>query len=270
MAPNSTKQEWFLNSEAGINGDEGADITLFGGAAASGKSTLVINDSLKNTGLSNHEAILSRRTLSQINGLEGLWENLLDIIDPKLDVSCKDLHVTSDTCSNVSVIHCEHGFISDWKANSVYLDEAQQYTESQILDAFSRLEDHSSAKSYMKMTCNPHHKSILCQWLREAGYLDEDNFGIPKPEMDGKLTYFVIIDGSLKWGKSKDDLLERFGKECSPMTFRFISANVYDNPDILKEDPLYVAKLKALPKLQRMSLLEGAWFVTEDGIEVTP
>lgn len=35
LAPASKKQAWFLQSETGINGDEGADITLFGGSAGS-------------------------------------------------------------------------------------------------------------------------------------------------------------------------------------------------------------------------------------------
>ncbi len=40
-------------------------------------------------------------------------------------------------------------------------------------------------KPVMKITCNPEYDCYLRKWLQAAGYLDEANYGIPLPEMDG-------------------------------------------------------------------------------------
>lgn len=117
----------------------------------------------------------------------------------------------------------------------------------------------------MKMTCNPDFNCFLRDWLQAAGYLDEKNFGIPKPEMDGKIMYFVRQGNKMVWHEDKKHLLKTYGEDCEPISFRFISATCRDNPVLLKHDPSYISKLKAKPRVERMRLLEGAWLVTEEG-----
>ena len=56
------------------------------------------------------------------------------------------------------------------------------------------------------------------------------------------------------WRPDKDD-----GASVLPMTRAFIPATVYDNPVLMKNDPQYIARLEALPPVQKQMLLYGSW-----------
>lgn len=112
-------------------------------------------------------------------------------------------------------------------------------------------------------TCNPEYDSFLRKWLQDAGYLDENNFGIPHEHMSGVTKYFIRQNNDMIWRDTKQELLEEFGQDCGPMSFCFISATCRDNPVLLERDPTYLSKLKNLPRIERMRLLEGAWLVRE-------
>lgn len=118
-------------------------------------------------------------------------------------------------------------------------------------------------KPVMKLTCNPDYSSFLRVWLQQAGYLDEDNYGIPKPEMDGVEKYFIRQGNEMIWSDSREELLETYGEDAGVTSFRFISATCQDNPVLLEHDKGYVSRLKALPRIERMRLLDGAWLVQE-------
>ena len=69
-------------------------------------------------------------------------------------------------------------------------------------------------------------------------------------------------DGEVRWFKRKDDI----DIECEPddpeaLSRTFIKATVWDNPYIINQDPGYVQRLKALPLVERLQLLEGDWDV---------
>ncbi len=66
------------------------------------------------------------------------------------------------------------------------------------------------------------------------------------------------------WGDSEEELIEQYGKDCGAMSFRFISAKCTDNPVLLKHDSQYVTRLRSLPRIERMRLLEGAWLIQEE------
>lgn len=118
-------------------------------------------------------------------------------------------------------------------------------------------------KPKMMMTANPDYDSFLRKWLEGAGYLDED--GLPLKEMDGVRTWFVRQGNDMIWAKSEEELLERYGEDCGPMSFVFLPATCLDNPVLLARDKSYLSKLKALPRVERMRLLEGSWYAKEEG-----
>lgn len=62
--PCSLRQSMYIASEA--------DVTLFGGAAASGKSEIGVIDFLKYTDTPNFIGVMTRRTTPQLNGPGGL------------------------------------------------------------------------------------------------------------------------------------------------------------------------------------------------------
>ena len=151
-----------------------------------------------------------------------------------------------------------------WQVASFLVDEAQQMLESQVIYFTSRMRTMADMKPVMKLTCNPEYNSFLRVWLQKAGYLDEANYGIPRPEMDGVESYFIRQGNEMIWSQDRNELEEKYGVDSGITSFRFISATCRDNPILLKHDPQYENRLRALPRIERMRLLEGAWLVQEE------
>lgn len=125
----------------------------------------------------------------------------------------------------------------------------------------SRLRSNSKYPSRMVISCNPdpdHYLRKMVDW-----YLDED--GYPIPERDGVLRWFVRIDDQYMWGDSPEELKERYGKKCKPVSFTFISSTIHDNPPMLINNPEYLAQLEGLNEVDRARLLYGNWDARPQG-----
>lgn len=125
-------------------------------------------------------------------------------------------------------------------------------------------------KPHMKITCNPLYTSFLRHWLE--WWLDPET-GIPIPERDGKIRWFVRDDDKMMWASSKEECIRLYGKpdlpddhlkQVKPISFKFISANVYDNPVLCAIDPAYVGLLEGLGRVEKARLLHGSWLVREE------
>ena len=71
-------------------------------------------------------------------------------------------------------------------------------------------------------------------------------------------------DEVITWADTKEELWERFNLQTKeerdePKSVTFIMSSVYDNQELLKIDPGYLANLKALSLIQRERLLKGNW-----------
>lgn len=113
----------------------------------------------------------------------------------------------------------------------------------------------------MVMSCNPdsgHKIKELIQW-----YLDDE--GYPDPAKDGVIRYFVKMDGDFVWGESEKELQEKFGDDCDPTSFVFVSGTIYDNPVMIKNNPSYLSFLKGLNPVDKAQLLDGNWNVEAGG-----
>lgn len=146
----------------------------------------------------------------------------------------------------------------------VLIDEGQQLLESQVVYLISRMRTDANMKPKMLITCNPDTNSYLRHWLQGAGYLDENNYGVPHEHMSNVEKYFIRQGNDMIWRDSIQELMDEFGADCGPMSFRFISATCEDNPVLLERDPSYLSKLKNLPRIEMMRLLKGAWLVNEE------
>lgn len=138
------------------------------------------------------------------------------------------------------------------------------WLEEQVVYFISRMRTMAAMKPVMKITCNPEYNCYLRKWLQSAGYLDEKNHGIPRPEMDGVQKWFIRQGNDMVWGNSEQEMHDQYGDDCGAMSFRFVSATCEDNPILLKHDKHYVSRLKSLPRIERMRLLDGAWLVQEE------
>ena len=132
--------------------------------------------------------------------------------------------------------------------SAAMIDEGSQFDEDTIFWVTSRLRTKANMIPNLWITCNPMPTSFLCKWLEDyylyprgtmiGGELVE---GRPNPEVDGDTRWFLRIGNDIKWGATKEEMLEKYGSEfpidkrtgettCKPRTFRFISATCHDNP----------------------------------------
>lgn len=224
-------------------------------------------DFLKHTEDPKFRGLVVRRLTPQINGPGGVletFENLhRKVYGDKLKVRRRDGVFQYPSGATISFRHMQ--FESDrhnyqgWQLSAILIDEAQQLEESMVVYLMSRLRSEAKMKSKMRMTCNPAGKGHwLTNWLE--WYLLPS--GLPDPEKSGKLRWFTMKDNEMIWGMSKEEILEKV-PGSQPLTFAFISANVYDNPILMKRQPEYVSWLEGLDRESKEALLYGNWYVTK-------
>lgn len=260
IGPASKKQEMYINAWQ--------DVVVFGGGAGSGKSFLGAMDMLKHTEDPKFRCLVSRRLTPQIHGPGGIWETFLNLhrefYGDKLKVRKKDGVLVYPSGAEICFKHCQyeedkHNF-QGWQLSAALLDEVQQFTQSQVIYVMSRLRSEADMRSKIRMTCNPAGKSHwLTQWVK--WYLLDS--GLPDPDKCGVTRWFTMRDNEIVWGDSRDDVLKQV-PNCEPLSFTFISANVYDNPILMERQPEYVAWLEGQDRETKEALLYGNWYVTKE------
>lgn len=136
-------------------------------------------------------------------------------------------------------------------------DEITHFTERQIFYMLSRNRSTSGVPGYVRATCNPDADSWVKQWIQ--WWLDENGYAIP--ERSGVLRWFVRIGDVVHWADSREELIERLGKDVLPKSFTFIPSKLSDNKILMQKDPAYLSNLQALSRVDRMRLLDGNWNV---------
>lgn len=266
--PCSERQLMYFNAE------QQADVTLYGGAAGSGKSEIGVIDFLKYTDVPNFIGVMTRRTTPQLNGPGGLLTKCKRIFSQAYEPGeytwrAKDgKFVFHHSGAEIYLKHFENDQADiNWQgteANLFYVDEGTQFTQHMIQYIMSRMRNPScpSVQPHLKITCNPDADHFLRKWVEP--YLQED--GTPDRSKDGMIRYFSFQDGDFVWADSKEQLMGLYGipeEDC--VSFTFISATVRDNPIVQKINPKYVAWLKGLKGVERARLLDGNWKVREEG-----
>lgn len=262
FAPASRKQQMVLESKA--------QILVMGGAAGSGKSYLLQLMPLLIVDDPRTACIMFRRTVPQIRGQGGLFDKAKDIynqlppaVKPKFREN--DMTATFPNGAKVQWLSMQHVNdkynIQGLEFTFIGVDEGTQFDWEQLEYMMSRLRSNSKYPSRMVISCNPdpdHKLREMIDW-----YLDDT--GLPIPERDGVIRWFVRIDDNYIWGSSKEELKQRFGKKSKPVSFSFISSTIHDNPPMLINNPEYLAQLEGLNDVDRARLLHGNWDARPQG-----
>lgn len=271
IGPKSPKQYDFMHADA--------KITVFGGAAGAGKSHLGVMDFLKHVHDPEFRGCMVRRTTPQLTGPGGLLEkalSLFQLIDPKVRWRDKQDHFAFTSGAKIFLRHFQDLKAKDnfqgWEVTKFLVDEGQQFEEAMVVYLMSRMRNPKClVPPHMKITCNPDYDSFLRHWL--DWWLDPET-GIPLPERDGLTRWFVRNDDKMLWADSRREAIELYGKpdlddyhkkQVKPISFTFISANVYDNPVLCEVDPDYVGWLEGLGRVEKARLLHGSWLAREEG-----
>jgi predicted phage terminase large subunit-like protein len=263
FAPASKAQEQFLNSQA--------DITFYGGAAGAGKSHCLLGSFLKFCHHPRTRGVIFRKTTKQISNPGGLFDsavNLFKKVDPKLKIRNRELELIFSSGATLKFAYLDtpadkYNF-QGAELTFIGFDEIQQLSEDNVIYMLSRLR--STTVDYKKQvvaTGNPDYDSFIRHWVEFA--LDER--GIPIRKEIYPTRYFVQIEGGrLHWADKREELEEIYGTSDSAgiLSFKFIPGTIFDNPPLMKADPTYVSKLKALPRVEMERLLLGSWYARQE------
>jgi predicted phage terminase large subunit-like protein len=121
------------------------------------------------------------------------------------------------------------------------------FTKSQFTFLFASNRSTCGVKPYIRATCNPDSTS----WVRSLidPWIGADGYAIP--ECCGKLKYFIVDGDSFSFVDSS--YITEDGLQAKSVTY--ISADVWDNPALLKANPDYLTSLRSLPYLDRERFL---------------
>jgi predicted phage terminase large subunit-like protein len=157
--------------------------------------------------------------------------------------------------------------VYDWQGTEIALlefDELTHFSEFQFFYMLSRNRSTSGIKPYVRATCNPDADSWLAGFI--SWWIDQDT-GYAIPERSGKLRYMGRINENIYWGDSPEEVIEHASEADPDMELEradiksvtFIVSTIQDNQILLKNDPGYMANLKALSQVERERLLKGNW-----------
>jgi predicted phage terminase large subunit-like protein len=158
---------------------------------------------------------------------------------------------------DITVEEQNHYITKSALCNKNCFDELTHFTENQLWYMSSRLRSVSRVSGYIRATCNPDADSFvrkIVDW-----YINCDGF--PIPERSGVLRWYIRFDDEMIWADSRQELIDKYGIEQMPKSFTFIPSKLTDNKILMKVDPQYLSNLMALPRVEKMRLLEGNWDV---------
>ncbi len=247
-----------------------ADIVIYGGAAGGGKSWALLLEALRHISKPHFGGVIFRRDRQQVTNEGGLWDESFTLYGrfgaaPNLS----DLYWTFPKGATVGFagVQLEKDVLK-WQGSQIpYMgfDELTHFTEYQFFYLLSRNRSaKAGVRSYVRATTNPDAES----WVRQfIDFWIDEKTGLPIPERCGQLRYLVRENNANFWFDSPEaaaaafpHLFELVGPEfCQSVTF--IPADIFDNPALIKNDPGYLAKLLALPLIDRERLLKGNWNV---------
>ena len=251
IAPNSAPQaQFFAASE---------DEVLYGGAAGSGKSFALVVDPLRYISVSDYTAIIFRRTYPE---LEGSIVPLTQKYYPHAGGRWNEQKKTWTFPSGATI---KLGFMQhedDWtnyqghEYAGQYFDELTNFrwVQYESLKVWNRSRA-AGIRGYRRATSNPGgvgHKQTKAYFVDTC-----------RPVPDGPQRFSKLANmwwQPMKAGptfRSLDPHTQRY------MTRRFIPARVFDNEDLLANNPNYVSALMQLPVHRRKMYVEGDWEVFE-------
>ena len=147
--------------------------------------------------------------------------------------------------------------MSKWQGSQIALigyDELTHFTKRQFFYMLSRNRSGCGIKPYIRATCNPDADSWVAEFI--SWWIDAET-GYPLRERSGKIRYMARINEDIIWADTKQELVLKGVSESDVKSVTFIASTIEDNKILLKNDPSYLANLKALPLVEREQLLKG-------------
>lgn len=231
--PNSKPQEMFLSLEW-------VRELLYGGAAGGGKSEALLMAAARYVHVPGYAALLLRRTYAELSKADSLIAKSW-----KYYPSLGGVYNSADKkwtfpCSGGGSSTVEFGHMKAEKDRFAYqsaaydfigFDELTTFTESMYVYMLSRLRSASDTGVPKRMRAATNPGRLGHVWVKMRF-------------IEGREPYKIY-------------------RNQRGITKGFIPATVYDNVDLMKNNPDYVAQLEELPEKERKALLHGDWDIFE-------
>ena len=279
LGPASKKQEMFLKSDA--------DIIIYGGAVAGGKTFCGLLRHLRYVHDPYYRGFIIRKYSTTLNKSGGVIDEAKDLYrkyDPRVIYKAKEMKFVFPSGAEIAFAHLDTEEDAEkfrgLQLSAAMIDEATQISEDNVLVVLSRLRTKAKMRPNLFLTCNPSPTSFIRKWIDwwiiPKG---EENEGRPCPKRDGKIRWFIRQNNEMIWASTKEELVRTFGsrdengelypessehQHCRPLSLQFISATIFDNPPVLKNNPGYLASLQGLKRVKRERDLYGNWDIKED------
>ena len=218
------------------------DEALYGGAAGGGKSDALLMEALRQITIPHYKAIIFRKTYPQLTELIDRSRNLYPKVCPGAryngtehcwhfptgaQVYFGSMQYTKDRTNYQGKSYCFIAF-----------DELTHFTWEEYSYMFSRNRPTGpGTRVYMRATTNP--GGVGHGWVK-------DRFITAAPPMTTIWEKRTVPDGE-------------GGMQTLSRSRIFVPATVYDNQELLRNDPNYLASLAMLPEAERNALLYGSW-----------
>ena len=249
-----------------------ADICIYGGAAGGGKTYGLLLTPLRHMNVPGFNCTIFRQQHKQIFTQGGLWDEASEMYGIIPNAYPRFSSNEWRFCDSSGRIISRVGFdylegysgVGKWQGSQICLigfDELTHFDERTFFYMLSRNRSKCGIEPYVRATCNPDADSWVAKFIE--WWIDQDT-GYPIPERSGKIRWFLRRDETIYWANTKADLIQQFGLKtpdelAEPRSMTFIMSSVFDNQELLKINPTYVANLKALPLIERERLLKGNW-----------
>lgn len=259
-----------------------ADIAVGGGAAGVGKTFIELMEVLRHHKNPNFGAIVFRRSYPEIMMQGGLWDESAAMypycgaIPNKSDVQWNFISGAKATFRHMQ----SEKVLDEYQGAQIPLiefDEMTHFTKRMFIYMLSRNRQGicEGVRPYMRGTCNPDPDSWLAEFL--SWWIDQET-GFPIPEHAGKLRYMVADQDQFVWGSTKNEVFEKaphvftsdavlktgIPREQLVKSVTFIPGNIYENKELLRKDPGYIANLLAQDEAMQARLLHGNWKIRLD------
>ena len=240
-------------------------------AAGAGKSACLLGAFLKYCHHPRTRGVIFRRTTKQISNPGGLFDSAVSLykrVDPKLKVRLRELELVFSSGAKLKFAYLDkpadkYNFQGS-EITFLGFDELQQLDEDNVMYLLSRLRSTSvDYKKQVYATGNPDYDAFIRPWIEFA--LDER--GIPIRKESYPLRYFIRVPGAgYEWADSREELEAKYGssEDAGILSMSYIPGNIYDNPILIKSNPMYLAQLKALPRVEMERLLLGSWYARQE------
>jgi predicted phage terminase large subunit-like protein len=278
IAPQAGVQEEFLASKA--------DITLFGGAAGSGKSHCILIDPLEHINDPNFFCVFFRKT--NVNLEASLWPEAKKLYNQfntkkfkiKINEQKKTITWPSGARFKFDYMSLDRNADENHQGaqyTAVYWDEFTHYNYFQFEYLLTRLRSAAKIESYCKATMNPDRDHFVYDWVepyllledtfdQEGNAIEDKRTGCPDRSLCGRIRHFFMDGEKLVSYWTLEELLEDFpDKAAMVQTYTYIAGTIDDNPIMEEANPAYRRQLLNKSYINRQRLLFGNWHARPEG-----